>query len=152
MFFYLGFLSRTFSIHRTAGEWGGHRQTFLTFFVFLVKVSYLPKFHVNIITGSGVMTISFYKGLTRNPEIGNIPVWVLSNIWKLGRVKNTKFGTNVSNKILLKLQNAKVAAVTISELLRENQQRGKITPPPFSPPRLGLKPFQMNGSNLRFIC
>ena len=74
VFFYLGFLSRTFSIHRTAGEWGSHRQTFLTFFVFLVKVSYLPKFHVNIITGSGVMTISFYKGLTRNPEIGNTPV------------------------------------------------------------------------------
>ena len=23
--------------------------------------------------GSGVMTVSFYKGLTRNPEIGNTP-------------------------------------------------------------------------------
>ena len=46
-------------------------------FVFLVKISYWSKFHVNVITGSGVMTIFFYKGLTRNPEIGYIPVWVL---------------------------------------------------------------------------
>ena len=30
-----------------------------------------PSFIVNIITGSGVMTIFFYKGLTRNPEIEN---------------------------------------------------------------------------------
>ena len=29
------------------------------------------KFHVNVITGSGDMTIFFFKGLTRNPEIGN---------------------------------------------------------------------------------
>ena len=33
--------------------------------------SYRSKFHVNIITGSGVMIIFFYKGLTRNPEIRN---------------------------------------------------------------------------------
>ena len=39
--------------------------------VSLAKFSYWPKFHDNIITGSGVMTILFYKGLTRNPEIGN---------------------------------------------------------------------------------
>ena len=43
-----------------------------------------------------VMTNSFYKGFTRNPE-----TWVLPNIWRLGRVKNTKFSTNVSNKMLL---------------------------------------------------
>ena len=47
------------------------------------------------------MTIYFYKGLTRNPEIGNIPVWVLRNIWRLGLVRDTKFGIDVSNKILL---------------------------------------------------
>ena len=29
------------------------------------------KFHVNVITGSGDMAIFFFKGLTRNPEIGN---------------------------------------------------------------------------------
>ena len=35
------------------------------------------------------------------------------------------------------LQNARVTAFTISELLRENQQGRKIMPPPH-PPRLGL--------------
>ena len=38
-----------------------------------LKFSYWSKFHVIIITGSGNMTILFYKGLTRNPEIGNTP-------------------------------------------------------------------------------
>ena len=42
---------------------------FDVFFVFFVKFSYCSKFHVNIIPGSGVMTILFYKGLTRNPEM-----------------------------------------------------------------------------------
>ena len=78
-----------------------HRQFFLRCFVTFVKFSYWSKFYVNIITGSEVMTFSFYKGLTRNLEIRNTPVWVLSNIWKLGKVKNTKFGRNISNEILL---------------------------------------------------
>ena len=47
------------------------------------------------------MTIFFYKGLTRNPVIENTRVWVLHNIWRLGRVSDTKFGKNVSNKVLL---------------------------------------------------
>ena len=47
------------------------------------------------------MTIFFYKWLTRNLEIRNTPVRVLPNIWTLGQVRDTKFGTNVSNKILL---------------------------------------------------
>ena len=71
-------------------------------FVSVIMFSYCSQFHVNIITGSGVMTILFYKGLTRNPEMGNTPVWVLPNIRTLGQVRDTKFVTNVSNKILLK--------------------------------------------------
>ena len=69
--------------------------------VSLVKFSYWNKFHFNIITGSGVMTIFFYKGLIRNLQIWNTPVWVLPNIWRLGQVRNTKYGTNVSNEMLL---------------------------------------------------
>ena len=42
--------------------------------------------------GSEVMTISFNKGLTRNRKYSYL---------RLGQVKNTKFGTNVSNKMLL---------------------------------------------------
>ena len=52
-------------------------------------------------TGSGIMTIFFYKGLTRNFEIENTPVWVLPNIWKLGQVMDTKCRTDVSNRNLL---------------------------------------------------
>ena len=70
-------------------------------FVSLVKFSYWSIFHVNIITGSWIITIFFYKGLTRNPEIGNTPVWVLPYIWRLGQVMDAKFGTNVFIKILL---------------------------------------------------
>ena len=47
------------------------------------------------------MEIFFYKWLTKNQEIGNIP----SEFWKKSsdgeRVRDTNFGTNVSNKILL---------------------------------------------------
>ena len=63
--------------------------------VSLVMFSYWSKFHVNIITGSGVVAISFYKGMIRNPEIGNTPVWVLPNIWRLVQVRDTRFGTEL---------------------------------------------------------
>ena len=67
-------------------------------FVSLINFSYWSKFHVSIITGSGV---SFYKGLTTNPEIWNTHVWGLPNIFRLGQVRDAKFGKNVSNKMLL---------------------------------------------------
>ena len=43
----------------------------------------------------------FYNGLTRNPEIRNTTVFVLPNIWGLGQVRNTKFGMDVSNGMIL---------------------------------------------------
>ena len=46
-----------------------------------VKFSYWSKFHVNIIIGSRVGTIFFHKGLRRNPEIGNTPIWVCPIDW-----------------------------------------------------------------------
>ena len=64
----------------------------------LVKFCYWSKFHVNIITGSRVLTIFLYW-----PE-RNTLVWVLLNIWRLGwpnLVRVTKFATNVSNEKLL---------------------------------------------------
>ena len=78
-----------------------HRQIFWLCFVFLVKFSYWFKFHISIISGSGVMAIFFYKRLTRNSEIGDTPVWVLPYIWRLGWFRDTKFGTDVSNEMLL---------------------------------------------------
>ena len=107
-------------------------------FVSLVNFSYYTKFHVNITTGSGVMTISFYKRLTRIPEIGNTAVWVLPIIWRRGRVRNFKSGKNVYNKIYWMLQNSRVTVFTISGLLRvtpHGRGGGKITLPR---PRLEL--------------
>ena len=123
-------------------------------FVSLVKFSYWSKFHVNIITGSGIMTIFFCKGLTRNPEIGNTPVWDLPNIWRLRQVRDTKFGTNVSNKILLKA--AKCQAYNFHRfcvIKGKPTVRIKLTPPP--PPRLGLmneqkQPFKKAFSKYRY--
>ena len=48
-----------------------------------------------------VMTLFFYKRLARNPKIGNTPARVLPSIWRQERVRDTKFDTNVSNKMLL---------------------------------------------------
>ena len=83
-----------------------HVTTFWKFIKFfwacsisLVKFSYWPKFHVNIMTG--VTKIFAYKGLTRNLEIVNTPVWVLPSILRLEQVRDTEFGPNVSNKMLL---------------------------------------------------
>ena len=59
-------------------------------FFSLAKLRYWCKFHVNIITGSGVMTIYYLKGLSRSLEIGYIPVLVLPNTQRLGLVKDTK--------------------------------------------------------------
>ena len=56
----------------------------------LLLSSQWSKFHVNIMTDSGVMTIFVYKGLIRNPEIRNTPVCALPNIWELEGVRDTK--------------------------------------------------------------
>ena len=112
-------------------------------FVFLVNFNYWSKFHVNIITGSGIITISVYKGLTRNPEIGNTLVWVLPNIWRLGQVMDAKFGTNVSNRCYWMLQNSRVTACIVFVLLRENQLGGgeKIT----HPTQIRVNPTSIHG-------
>ena len=53
-------------------------------------------------TGFKVMIIFVYKGLTRNPENGNTPLQGLPNVKdKLGQIRDIKFGTNISNKMLL---------------------------------------------------
>ena len=97
-------------------------KPFWRYVISLVKFSFWSKFHVSIITGSGIITIFFYKGLTRNSEIGNTPVWVFPNIWRLVQVLDTKFGTNVSNKIWCKISGLQL--LPFFELLRENQLDG----------------------------
>ena len=74
-----------------------------------------------MISGSGVLTISFNKGLTRNTEIGNTPseFCPIPEDWA-----SKEFGTNVFNKIFLNAAKFQGYSFTVSELLRENQQVG----------------------------
>ena len=105
-------------------------------FFFFCQVYLLLQVSCQYITGSEVMTIFFYKWLTRNPEVGNTLVWVLSNIWRLRQVRYSKFGTNVSNKMLLNAAKCQVYSFTVSELLRENWQEVKL-------PKTRVKQFLM---------
>ena len=82
----------------------------------------------NIITGSRVMTIFFYKGLTRKPEIANTPVWVLPNIWRLGKLGISNLAWMSLMKCYWLLQNARITVFTVSQLLQENQGRGYKLP------------------------
>ena len=108
-------------------------------FVSLVKFSYWSKFHVNIITGFGIMAIFFYKGLTRNPEIGNpFEFCPISGDW------DELWIPNLARMSLIEcywmLQNSRFTAFTVFVLLWEHQMGGKITPPPPPfPPRLGIR-------------
>ena len=71
------FFSSVFSFFKAKG------YCFFDVVMFLLSISGTGPSFVNIITGSGIMAIFFYKGLTRNSEIGNTTVWVLPNIWRL---------------------------------------------------------------------
>ena len=105
--------------------------------VVLVTFTYSSKFHVDIITGSGVVTVFVYKGLIRNLQIGNTefcpipclsfaqyPVWVLPNIWRLGRVRDAKFVSNVSNEKLLNASKSQDYSFKRFWVIKENQQGG----------------------------
>ena len=83
-----------------------YRHVFWCYRFSLVKFKFWCKF-LNVITGSGVSLWClkrFYEGLKtkRTPQIGYTPVWVLPNIWRLGRVKDTKSTTNGANEKLMK--------------------------------------------------
>ena len=87
---------------RTAPNWPKIRKMTITSH-FSDMTSSLNFFAVVLFLLSSLVTgpSFFYKGLTRNSEIGNTSVWVLTNIWRLGRVMDTKFGMNVFNRMLL---------------------------------------------------
>ena len=91
-------------------------------FVSLIKFSYWSKFHVNVITGSGVMTIFFYKELTRNPQIGIPPPEFCPISGDQGELGIPNLVRISPIKCYWMLKNARVTAFTVSELLRENQQ------------------------------
>ena len=92
---------------------------------------------------SAVMDSFFYKGLTRNPRIRNTPVWVFPNIWRLGRVRDTKLVMVVSNKVLpnaAKCQGYSFYCFWVIKRKPTGWGERKITPsPPPRSSRLGLK-------------
>ena len=68
------------------------------------------------------------------------PAWNLSDIWRLGRVRDTEFGMNVSNGGYLMPRSWKVAVFTVFELFGKKQQgEGAVKFPPPPPPKLGLR-------------
>ena len=77
------------------------------------------------------MIIFFYKGLTRNLEIGSF-VWVLPNIWRPGQVKDRKFGTDVSDEILLNAAECQGYSFYRFWVIKgkPTESEGKITRPP----------------------
>ena len=97
-------------------------------FVSLVKFSYSSKLYVNISKGPKVMTIYFYKGLTRNWKIRNTLIWILLNIWRLGRVRDTKFRTDFSNEMLLNAAKCQGYSLYCFWVIKGKQTAGKKPP------------------------
>ena len=73
--------------------------------VSLSHFSYWSNIHVNIITGSRVSTIFF---ITVWPKVWHTFLWVLTNIWRLEQVTDTKFDMNVCYKKLLNAEKCQV--------------------------------------------
>ena len=88
---------------------------------FAIRFSYWSKFHVSIMTGFGTMKVFIFEGLTINLEIGNTPVWVLPNIWRLEWYGIPNLVQTFLMKSFWILQNVRVIAFTVSELLWKNQ-------------------------------
>ena len=70
------------------------------------------------------MTIVVYKRLTRNPEIGNTSVCFFPNICRLGRVRDTKFATNVSNEMLQNVAKCKGYSFPRFRVIQANPTEG----------------------------
>ena len=87
-------------------------------------------------TGSAVMAIFIYKVL--KSEIQSSKFCLISGEWGKSGILNLARMSLINCYSML--QNDRVIAFTVSELLRENQKVGKIHPPP-PPPKLGLTSF-----------
>ena len=108
-------------------------------------------FHVSV-SCSRILKIFFYKVLTGNPGIKITPVWFLLNIWTLGYVMDTKFDTNVSNRILLHAAKCQSYSLYLFQLIGKQTRwgrRGKIKPPALPrPPRTSLG---LNNGTLKIV-
>ena len=61
--------------------------------------------------------------------MGNPLVWVLLNNWRLGRVGNTNFSRNVSNKMLLNAANSLQILLFLSYYGKADKGGGGEAPP-----------------------
>ena len=93
-----------------------HRQIFWRGFVSLVKFSYWSKFHVNIRDWPEI----------QKSEIP--PSWFCPICGDWDKLEIPNLARMFLIKCYCMLQNASVTAFTVSELLRESQQGGKIIP------------------------
>ena len=95
----------------------------------------------SLVTGPSFMSISLlvfklrqfffvFKRLTRTPEIASTPVWILPNIWRLGQVRDTKFGTVVSNKNLFNAAECQDYSFYRFWVIKGKPLEGGITPQP----------------------
>ena len=105
-----------------------HCQFFWLCHVSLVKFSYGGSFMSISLLVLELRHFLFIRGLTRNPKIGNSPIWVLSIIWRLGWVRDTKFGMNVSNEKLLNAANYQDCGFYRFLEITGKLKWGKITP------------------------
>ena len=108
-----------------------HHRQFFFIFVSLVKCSCCSKFHVNIITGSGFMTIFFMRDWLEIWRLKIPPAWVLPNIWRLGRVRGTIFGPYVSNKRLLNAAKCQGYSFLHFWVIKGEPTGVKLSPSPF---------------------
>ena len=75
----------------------------------------------------------------RNPEIGNTLVWILLNIWRLGQVRDTKLGTNVSNKILVSAAKSQGYSFYRFWVIKGKATGGVKLPPPRTQIRFNMQ-------------
>ena len=95
-----------------------HRQTFWTLPCYLLLLLSLVTKAVFISILWLALELWQFSFIKDWPEIqiSEIAACILSNIWRVRWVRVTKFGRNISKKLL----NTRVTAFTVSELLKEN--------------------------------
>ena len=105
-----------------------HRQYFWRCFVSLIKFSCSSKFHVNIITDSGVRQFSFIRDWPKIWKLEILPseFCPISGNWDELEIPNLERMSLV--KYYWMLQNARVTAFTVSELPTGMGEGGKMTP------------------------
>ena len=68
------------------------------------------------------------------PQIGDTPVWILPNVWRLGQVRDTKFITDVSNKKVNKCcKMSRLQILLFLSYYEKTSKWSKISPPPTHP-------------------